>query len=225
MPSKPLTAEGFVIKLIGTAGRRISEEYPQIADDYRGGMNLANIAEGYGFAEKYNLSRGIAPNAVMYALRLLISDEERKKLEIEHKSLGRIRWLRSTRLTYPYWTEGERQRCIRLCMKYRLPGGRLNYGEIRKRLKHRRTNSAVYCIWRRALNKGEVPTIKRTFTREQRIFVTELCRAYQHPSGRHRGRPDYKRVTEACNEKFRTRETRDSIAALCYRMGRNSRKN
>ncbi|MFH1439192.1 MAG: hypothetical protein ABIG89_01400 [Candidatus Woesearchaeota archaeon] len=88
-------------------GTKIQEDYPDIADLYRGGSTIAEIVLAKGIAEEYGLSTNVALNAVGYALRgcyagpiryngLIENPEERAEIARKHIENG--------------WTEQERRK-------------------------------------------------------------------------------------------------------------------
>ena len=86
----------FAIRRAGEVGKRLQEDFPEIADRYRNGMTLPEISLEYCIQELYDTtSRDVARNAVRDALRgydfdeisypgLIEDDEERRNIGLEH---------------------------------------------------------------------------------------------------------------------------------------------
>jgi len=60
------------------------KNHPEIADEWIAGNSLNELAEKY-LPNDYEISQNIARNAVLYALRVLIPEEELTELGLEHK--------------------------------------------------------------------------------------------------------------------------------------------
>ena len=95
--SSSLTREQIVtIKRAAELGKRLQEDFPEIADRYRNGMTLPEISLEYCIQELYDTtSRDVARNAVRDALGgydfggisypgLIEDDEERRNIGLEH---------------------------------------------------------------------------------------------------------------------------------------------
>ena len=92
-----LTVEQLVaIRRSGEVGKRLQEDFPEIADRYRNGMTQPEISLEYCIQELYDTtSRDVARIAISYALRgydfggisypgLIEADEERRNIGLEH---------------------------------------------------------------------------------------------------------------------------------------------
>ena len=86
----------FAIRKAGELGKRLQEDFPEIADEYRNGMTLAKISLEYCIQELYDArTSGIARSAVRDALvgydfdgisylGLIEDPEERRNIGLEH---------------------------------------------------------------------------------------------------------------------------------------------
>ena len=78
---KELTPQQIAaIRAAKELGDLLSQEHPEIADEYRGGLNQTQLAERYGLDE-LTQSRRIARQAVLIALKNLLPEEERAELK------------------------------------------------------------------------------------------------------------------------------------------------
>ena len=50
-------------------GRRLQQELPPIADDYRARMFILDIVQKYGITSRYSVSRNVAYEAIRHAIR------------------------------------------------------------------------------------------------------------------------------------------------------------
>ena len=90
----------FAIKKAGEVGKRLQEDFPEIADHYRNGMTMPKISREYFIQEMYNTSESVALSAVNCALGgyyyyydfdeisypgLIEDPEERRNIGLEHK--------------------------------------------------------------------------------------------------------------------------------------------
>ena len=94
--SSSLTGEQlFAIRRSGEVGKRLQEDFPEIADEYRNGMTMSEISLEYCIQDLYDASREVARIAISYALRgydfggisypgLIEADEERRNIGLKH---------------------------------------------------------------------------------------------------------------------------------------------
>ena len=85
----------FAIRKSGEVGKRLQEDFPEIADRYRNGMTMHEISLEYCIQELYDVSREVARGAIRYALGghnfggilylgLIEDEEERRNLGLDH---------------------------------------------------------------------------------------------------------------------------------------------
>lgn len=74
------------IRLADKAGLSIASDCPEIADDYRAGKTISEIAADYMIEDRYGLTYSVAQTAVGRALRELIDESELARIEFEHHS-------------------------------------------------------------------------------------------------------------------------------------------
>lgn len=133
----------LAIRFAGSIGEKIANDYPQIADDYRQGNTLKEIANNYNLAQKYGLRIGkLILNGLGRAIKILIPEEERQILKKRHQRKNAREVLIST-LGYIPFSNEEKRYLLELSEnpKYQYDRGgnrgRPNYKLISKELKRK----------------------------------------------------------------------------------------
>jgi hypothetical protein len=229
------------IRLSVETGREIARDYPGIAADYMAGMFLGEIAEHYGFMSRYGVTERIAANAVQYALRELIPEDELRELGAAHVSASsRDNGLRSLAdgtgvfsLTPDQRSAagrkggrmgGEKARDEGLGIHAMTPDQRAKAGRRGGRkggrvvgpmlLREGRGIHAQSPEERRAASrKGVRAKGQVPWSDDERDCFFELCQdpGYQHRKGCHKGRPDYVRIAAELSSRFGTDRSPQSL--------------
>jgi len=80
--------QGNGVQLSIRLGLELASHKPEVADFYRAGSTLAELAEKY-LPSNFVVSPSVTVNAVHYALRELLNPDERVKICKEHRHVGR----------------------------------------------------------------------------------------------------------------------------------------
>ncbi len=107
----PTPAQMAAIQSVKSLSKVIISEYPEVAEDYRSGLNQVKIATKYGLIAEFGIR--IARGAVGKALQTLIPDEE------ERKKLAKEKMIESGSQSPELSPEGLAvlQKSIRRCIK------------------------------------------------------------------------------------------------------------
>ena len=201
---KKLTREQILAIELGKINALdIARDYPSIANDYRSGYTQNKIAKKYCIVQKYGLTKKIANEAVRRALGLLIPKEELYRLEIDHRTESRKNVYAAGLGINSMTTKQRKEACSN--------GGKKsveNHVGCQSFTPYQRAEAGRKGGTMATLSKGLTP-----WSDEERIYLLDLCQTpeYQHSSGRHIGKPDYKKISVALKARFGTERTTGTL--------------
>ncbi len=218
------------IKLSRKLGKQIAQDYPEIANNYKSGMTMLNIAKIYNFISMYEVpSIKIMKEAMRGALEKLISTEELKILASEH----RREWGKE-------WGKETLKRGIGLFsiipeenLELRRKGGQISYekgigvhalssdekkeagrkGGLISGRKVYDKGLGIHALTleerREAGRKGALVRGQQLWLDEEKQYFLRLCKnpEYQYNLGPHMGCPNYKLISDELERKFGIRRT------------------
>lgn len=199
------------INLAKRLGKKIAQDYPQIAEDYRRGSTIKKIAENYGFAGEYRLITGKNTwNCLVSALEILIPEEERQVLGRQHMQMTGKKGYEESKGIFSLRVEelGEARR------KGGLISGRINGREVYKEKKGIHAQSKEE---KRKFGKiGILAQGRKPFSDNEKIYFFELCESleYQYKFGRQKGKPNYRSVSEGLERKFGIKRSVITLTSL-----------
>lgn len=182
-------------------GQALAAATPVIAEFYRAGATTYQLAEKY-LPQQMEISRGIAMNAVRYALQQLLSPEELRELGRIHESNGGITGGNST-------FRG-RKGIHAQTLEERLGAARNGY---QKGLGRCSNTVLSYARLKGLLVQGKIP-----YSEEEKQALIQLAAdsRYQYPAGSNKaGRPAYFRIQEELFQRFGVKRT-DSALRVAY---------
>lgn len=190
-------------------GVQLQRDFPEVAEDYRGGMSISKIVDKYNLSLKYGISKKIATQSVHRALRgykggfLRLDSYEGLIEESELEKLAREHWSRrGSEAGTILYEKGlgifsrTREQMIEDCKKGGLIGGR---------------NAGLASI----ISQGMIP-----WTPEEKEFAYVLSQNpdYQIKEGLNKGGRKVRLITEKINETYYdgkpVRSVRSIVACL-----------
>lgn len=216
------------IEMARRIGEKIVSDYPEIADDYRQGNTLNEIAEKYNIPEKYAIPYRNVRRCLQSAIKILISKEERKSLKRQHLQKSFLRNYKEGIGIFSFSSEKLKKMGRKLYEKKKGIHSQSKEEKIENAGKGGRKayelGLGVHALSNKERKefgrKGALVIGRKPFSDEERIYFFELCenQEYQYEAGGNKGKPNYKLISEELERKFGIKRSTITLTDIMYRF-------